>query len=117
VTKGPPAGAMAPIAAITSAVDWQVKQPPPWRRPPGMRPRKGSHYEGNRSPPVPPDVLALEDIDRPAIGEYDGLVRVPAAGISYPDAVMTRGMVLVTDACQTPLDQPTRGRLLHRRCG
>jgi len=39
-----------------------------------------------------PNVLALEEIDKPVIGDDDVLVRVHAAGISYPDAVMTRGV-------------------------
>jgi NADPH:quinone reductase-like Zn-dependent oxidoreductase len=40
----------------------------------------------------PPDVLALEEIDKPVIGDDDVLLRVHAAGVSYPDGVMTRGV-------------------------
>jgi NADPH:quinone reductase-like Zn-dependent oxidoreductase len=40
----------------------------------------------------PPDVLALEEIDKPVGGDEDVLVRVHAAGVSYPDGVMTRGV-------------------------
>jgi NADPH:quinone reductase-like Zn-dependent oxidoreductase len=38
-----------------------------------------------------PDVLALEEIERPAIGEDDVLIRVHAAGVSYPDGVFISG--------------------------
>ncbi len=41
---------------------------------------------------VPPDVLALEEIDRPIVGDDGVLIRVHAAGVSYPDAIMTRGI-------------------------
>jgi NADPH:quinone reductase-like Zn-dependent oxidoreductase len=39
-----------------------------------------------------PDVLALEETGKPAAGEDDVLIRVHAAGISYPDSLMTRGV-------------------------
>jgi NADPH:quinone reductase-like Zn-dependent oxidoreductase len=39
-----------------------------------------------------PDVLGLEEIDRPVVGDDDVLIRVHAAGVSYPDGVMTRGV-------------------------
>ena len=40
----------------------------------------------------PPDVLALEEAGKPAAGEADVLIRVHAAGVSYPDGLMTRGV-------------------------
>jgi NADPH:quinone reductase-like Zn-dependent oxidoreductase len=40
----------------------------------------------------PPEVLALEEIDKPVIGDDEVLLRVHAAGVSYPDGVMTRGV-------------------------
>jgi NADPH:quinone reductase-like Zn-dependent oxidoreductase len=40
----------------------------------------------------PPDVLALEETGTPVAGDDDVLIRVHAAGVSYPDAVMTRGI-------------------------
>jgi NADPH:quinone reductase-like Zn-dependent oxidoreductase len=39
-----------------------------------------------------PDVLALEETGIPAVGDGDVLIRVHAAGVSYPDAVMTSGI-------------------------
>jgi NADPH:quinone reductase-like Zn-dependent oxidoreductase len=39
-----------------------------------------------------PDVLGLEEIDRPVVGDDDVLIRVHAAGVSYPEGVMTRGV-------------------------
>lgn len=39
-----------------------------------------------------PDVLSLEEIDTPVVGDDDVLVRVRAAGVSYPDALMTMGI-------------------------
>lgn len=39
----------------------------------------------------PPDVFAMEQIDRPVVGDDDVLLKVHAAGISYPDFVMARG--------------------------
>jgi NADPH:quinone reductase-like Zn-dependent oxidoreductase len=43
----------------------------------------------------PQDVLGLEEIDKPVVGDDDVLIRVHAAGVSYPDAVMTRGVPYV----------------------
>jgi NADPH:quinone reductase-like Zn-dependent oxidoreductase len=43
----------------------------------------------------PPDVLALEEIDKPVVRDDDVLIRVHAAGVSYPDGVMTRGVPYV----------------------
>jgi NADPH:quinone reductase-like Zn-dependent oxidoreductase len=40
----------------------------------------------------PPDVLALEEIAKPVVGDDDVLIRVHAAGVSYPDGVMTSGV-------------------------
>jgi NADPH:quinone reductase-like Zn-dependent oxidoreductase len=40
----------------------------------------------------PLDVLAQEEIDKPIGGDDDVLISVHAAGVSYPDAVMTRGV-------------------------
>lgn len=40
----------------------------------------------------PPDVHAMEQIARPIAGDADVVIRVHAAGISYPDFVMTRGV-------------------------
>ncbi len=40
----------------------------------------------------PADVLELRDIDKPVVGEDDVLIRVHAAGLSYPDGVATRGV-------------------------
>jgi NADPH:quinone reductase-like Zn-dependent oxidoreductase len=40
----------------------------------------------------PPDVLAVEELDKPAIRDGDVLIRVHAAAVSYPDAVMTTGV-------------------------
>lgn len=40
----------------------------------------------------PPEVLALEEIHRPLIGDDDVLIRVQAAGVSYPDGVITSGV-------------------------
>lgn len=40
----------------------------------------------------PPEVLALEEIDRPIVGGDDVLVRVHAVGVSYPDGVITSGV-------------------------
>ena len=39
-----------------------------------------------------PDVLALEEIERPLAGDEDVLIRVHAAGVSYPDGVITSGV-------------------------
>jgi NADPH:quinone reductase-like Zn-dependent oxidoreductase len=39
-----------------------------------------------------PDVLALEEIERPLAGDEDMLIRVHAAGVSYPDGVITSGV-------------------------
>jgi NADPH:quinone reductase-like Zn-dependent oxidoreductase len=41
---------------------------------------------------APHDVLSLEEVELPAIRDGDVLIRVHAAGISYPDGVMTRGV-------------------------
>ena len=41
---------------------------------------------------APRDVLALEEIPQPVTGNEDVLIRVHAAGISYPDGVMTSGV-------------------------
>ena len=43
----------------------------------------------------PPDVLALEEIERPAVGDDDVLIGVRAAGVSYPDGVISRGVPYV----------------------
>ena len=40
----------------------------------------------------PPEVLALEEIDQPVVGDEDVLIRVHAAGVSYPDGVVTSGV-------------------------
>lgn len=40
----------------------------------------------------PPAVLELHEVRRPRIGAKDVLVLVRAAGVSYPDAVLTRGV-------------------------
>jgi NADPH:quinone reductase-like Zn-dependent oxidoreductase len=40
----------------------------------------------------PPDVLTLEETGIPAMGDDDVLIRVHAAGVSYPDGVITRGI-------------------------
>jgi len=40
----------------------------------------------------PPDVLTLRETGIPAIGDDDVLIRVHAAGVSYPDGVITRGI-------------------------
>ena len=40
----------------------------------------------------PPEVLALEEIDQPVVGDADVLIRVHAAGVSYPDGVVTSGI-------------------------
>lgn len=40
----------------------------------------------------PPDVLALEETGVPAIGGDDVLIRVHAAGVGYPDGLMTTGV-------------------------
>src|SRR5262249_26436085 len=42
-----------------------------------------------------PDVLALEEVSTPVAGPGEVLIRVRAAGVSYPDAVMTRGVPYV----------------------
>jgi NADPH:quinone reductase-like Zn-dependent oxidoreductase len=42
-----------------------------------------------------PGVLALEETGVPAVGDGDVLIRVHTAGVSYPDAVMTRGIPYV----------------------
>jgi NADPH:quinone reductase-like Zn-dependent oxidoreductase len=39
-----------------------------------------------------PDVLALEETGIPAVSDGDVLIRVHAAGVSYPDGIMTRGI-------------------------
>jgi NADPH:quinone reductase-like Zn-dependent oxidoreductase len=39
-----------------------------------------------------PDALAVEETGIPAVGDGDVLIRVRAAGVSYPDAVLTRGV-------------------------
>jgi len=44
---------------------------------------------------APRDVLALEEIPQPEIGDGDVLARVHAAGISYPDGAMTTGVPYV----------------------
>lgn len=43
----------------------------------------------------PPDVLALEEIEQPPIGEEEVLIRVRAAGVSYPDGVISAGVPYV----------------------
>ena len=43
----------------------------------------------------PPDVLALEETGKPVIGDDDVLIRVHAAGVSYPDGLLTRGVPYV----------------------
>jgi NADPH:quinone reductase-like Zn-dependent oxidoreductase len=43
----------------------------------------------------PPDVLELREIDTPAAGDDDVLIRVHAAGVSYPDGVATSGIPYV----------------------
>lgn len=40
----------------------------------------------------PPDVLALAETDRPVVRDEDVLIRVHAAGVSYPDGVITSGV-------------------------
>ena len=40
----------------------------------------------------PPDVLALEEIGTPALGDDEVLVRVHAAGVNYADHVFMRGV-------------------------
>ena len=39
----------------------------------------------------PAEVLSLDDVDRPVPGEGQLLVRVLAAGLNFPDVLMTRG--------------------------
>lgn len=55
-----------------------------------------------------PDVLVLEEIDRPVPGDHEVLVRVRAAGVSYPDGVMTRGVPYVLRLF-AGLRRPTQG--------
>jgi NADPH:quinone reductase-like Zn-dependent oxidoreductase len=56
----------------------------------------------------PPDVLAVEEIDRPVPGDGHVLVHVHAAGASYPDYVMTRGVPYVLRLF-AGLRRPTQG--------
>jgi NADPH:quinone reductase-like Zn-dependent oxidoreductase len=59
----------------------------------------------------PPDVLGLEEVDRPAIGDDEVLVRVHAAGVTYPDGVFVRGiphLVRLIAGLRRP-KQPVRG--------
>jgi NADPH:quinone reductase-like Zn-dependent oxidoreductase len=49
-----------------------------------------------------PDVLALEEAGKPAAGEADVLIRVHAAGISYPDGLMIRGVPYILPSRRTP---------------
>ena len=71
-----------------------------------------------------PDVLALEETGIPAVSDGDVLIRVHAAGVSYPDGIMTRGIpyiVRLVAGLRCPR-HPVRGtevagtiRRLHRR--
>lgn len=59
----------------------------------------------------PPSVLSLEDIDTPVVRDDDVLVRVHAAGVSYPDCVTSRGIpyvVRIVAGLRQPKD-PVRG--------
>jgi NADPH:quinone reductase-like Zn-dependent oxidoreductase len=44
----------------------------------------------------PPDVLAVEEIDKPAVGDDEVLLRVHAAGLNYPDHVLMRGVPYIS---------------------
>lgn len=59
----------------------------------------------------PPSVLSLEDIETPVVRDDDVLVHVRAAGISYPDGVISRGVpyvVRIVAGLRRPKD-PVRG--------
>jgi len=44
----------------------------------------------------PPDVLAVEEIDKPVVGDDEVLIRVHAAGLNYPDHVLMRGVPYIS---------------------
>ena len=58
-----------------------------------------------------PDALAVEETGIPAVGDGDVLIRVHAAGVSYPDAVMTRGIPYIVRLVAGPRRprHPVRG--------
>ncbi len=56
----------------------------------------------------PPDVLVPEETAVPAIGDNDVRIRVHAAGVSYPDSLMTRGIPYVLRLLAGPR-RPKRG--------